>query len=240
MADVRRCFVARPGYRLVEFDLKQAELRVIAGYARETVMSDALEEGRDLHSETAEAVFGPDFTPLQRRLAKNLNFGFPYGIGPEKFATYLAPVPTPEEVDQAREILAGYRKAYPNLVKTMNGLGRIAERDGILPLEPPGRYRHFRGAGYMVPGYTALNAIVQGGIGEFMKDVMIAWGEERPFTIGPAPSPRLVLQIHDALVFEVPDGWTAGIAVVGEWLQHTADRVNPFAMRMEWDMKEWK
>jgi DNA polymerase-1 len=255
MGGVRKCFVPRDGYKLVEFDLNQAELRVIAGYAREQNMIDALmDPERNLHDETAQSVFGQDYTPLQRRLAKNLNFGFPYGIGPVKFAMYLAPVPTKcaawdENLEwrnrppkcgacdtcRADVVLQGYREAYPNLVSTMNGLAKYADKHGRIGVgEWPGRYRHFRGAGYRVPGYTALNAIVQGGIGEFMKDMMIEW-MERCHLRG---SCRLVLQIHDALVFEVPEN--VGTSALAEWLQRTADRINPFKLPMLWEQKEWK
>jgi DNA polymerase-1 len=258
MSDVRKCFIARPGYKLVEFDLNQAELRVIAGYAQETNMIDALmDPERNLHDETALAVFGPGYTGLQRRLAKNLNFGFPYGIGPQKFAHYLASVPTickhwqdkepgwtyrdrePKchkcDVCRADVILQGYREAYPSLVHTMGALGKYADKHGRLGIgEWPGRYRHFRGAGYRVQGYTALNAIVQGGIGEFMKDMMIEWEQCGSAAMGDT---RLVLQIHDALVFEIPEIYgTESLAV---WLQRTANRINPFALPMLWEMKLW-
>jgi DNA polymerase-1 len=233
MGGVRECFVPREGNELWAFDLSQAELRVIAGYCKEDAMIDALENGRDLHSETALSIFGPDFTPLQRRFAKNLNFGFPYGIGPHKFATYIHPVPTERHVREAAEILAGYRRTYPNIVRTMDKLDKIASKQGYLPLGWAGRRRHFRGPGYIVPGYTGLNAIVQGGIGEFMKDVMIhpALADQcRGY------GSRLVLQIHDELVFEVLPGTVGSLKVC---LDGIAEDLDPFYMKMIWDRKQW-
>lgn len=252
---VRRCFVARPGYELWEYDLKQAELRVIAGYADEPAMIDALEHERDLHSETAQSMWGDDFTPLQRRFAKNLNFGFAYYIGPEKFATYLSPVPTrcahwqaaqkerrgirkcgQCQVCEADKILAGYRETYPRLLKVRDAFMKIAERDGYFPSVVEGRYRHFKGAGYRVPFYTAFNFAVQGGIGEFMKDVMNEW-----YRHGPEDYPGVVLclQIHDALVFEIPR--EEGLHdLIHSRLQGIADQCNPFKMRMEFDSKQWE
>lgn len=235
MPEVRRCFVPEQGWELWGYDLKQAELRVIAGYAGETSMIEALEQGRDLHSETAASIFGDDFTPLQRRLAKNLNFGFAYGIGPAKFATYFAPVPTPYDVEQARQILAGYKRTYPKVAALLTGMERIAKRDGYVPNYPPGRYRRFRGPGYINEAYTAVNFIVQGGIGEFMKDMMNEWYARHEI-----PScRRLVLQVHDELVFEIKHRSGANPDVVREVLQGIADRINPFKMRMEWEMKRW-
>lgn len=270
LPEVRRVFRPTPGWELWEFDLKQAELRVIAGYAKEPAMLDALENGRDLHDETAAAMFGPEFTGLQRRFAKNLNFGFAYYIGPEKFATYISPVPSrcefwrlPQkarrgkwhlkcgscDVCQADTILQGYRETYPNLLRTRDGLDKIAERDGYLPAVVPGRYRHFRGAGYSVPTYTAFNFAVQGGIGEFMKDAMNEWYAYRAEWERTDPGfidqrTRLLLQVHDALWFEIKADTKGGEEIHGTWVEETqntlqgiADKVNPFYMRMEFDRK---
>lgn len=239
MPEVRACFQPAEGYELWEYDLKQAELRVIAGYANEEAMIDALEEGRDLHGETAASIFGPNYTDLQRRLAKNLNFGFAYGIGPAKFATYISPVPSKGDVRMASEILAGYRRTYPKVAAFLSGMEKVAKNHGTVPLHVPGRFRHFKGAGYTVPEYTAVNFIVQGGIGEFMKDVMIEWyrledeWREAHFM---APA-RLCLQVHDSLWFEVPKGFECAEAQQMR-LQGIADRINPFKMRMEFDRKQ--
>lgn len=236
MPEVRACFVPSKGMELWEYDLAQAELRVMAGYAGEEAMMDALNQGRDLHSETAAAIFGTNFTPLHRRLAKNLNFGFAYGIGPAKFATYMTPgVPTKAHVQHAREILNGYQRTYPKLVRLMTSLEVYARKHGTLPLHVPGRYRHFRSPGLVVPYYTALNVIVQGGIGEFMKDVMIEW--HMPFGGLITAMATLCLQIHDSFVFEIVPGMGPE---VGERLQAIADEINPFKMHMVFEAKEWK
>lgn len=254
LVGVRDVFIAEDGYELWEYDLKQAELRVQASFSGDLSMQQALLDGADLHNRTAELVFGPDFTPLQRRLAKNLNFGFSYGIGPRKFARYMVagtPVavsscahwdwePGPKKrpwrcrvchVCQAAQILADYREAQPKLVRLMTGLERIAKAEGRLPLHVPGRYRHFRSPGVIVPYYTALNAVVQGGVAEFMKDIML---EVEPLL--PDFGSRLVLQVHDSLVCEVEGG---NGQRVGELLQRIADDINPFSMRMEWDSQLW-
>lgn len=232
--EVRSVFLPEDGMELWEFDLEQAELRVMAGFAGETVMADAILNGRDLHGETAASMWGAEFTSLQRRLAKNLNFGFPYGIQARKFANYLVagtgrPV-TEAHVAHAESILASYRDTYPNLTRLMSGLAREAERLGYLPLHVPGRYRRFRGPGYIVPSYTALNAIVQGGVGEFMKDVMLALHP----VIGAYG--RVCLQIHDSLVIELVPGTGP---LVQKVLQQIADDLSPFRYPMAWSAKQW-
>lgn len=252
---VRDLFVAAPGYELWEFDLAQAELRIMASFCEDETLMGALNNGDDLHSLTAERVFGPDFTPLQRRLGKNLNYGFPYGIGPRKFAKYrVAGTSNPVtecaywpwdrhsgvkrprrcykcHVCMSADDLEGYRRAYPRLVQLMSGLERVARRDGVLPMIVEGRYRHFRSPGKIVHYYTALNAIVQGGVADHVKSVMLrAWAELK------AMGARVCLQVHDSLVIEVLPG--TGPAV-GKVLQRCSDELDDFLMRMLWDAKAW-
>lgn len=256
LGGVRDLFIPAEGYELWEYDLGQAELRVMASYCQDPTLVAALLRGDDLHNITAEMVFGPDFTPLQRRLAKNLNFGFSYGIGPRKFATYMVAgtpnpvtqcgywdwsrfdgVPRPRScgschVCQAATILDNYRRAYPKLVKLMKGLEKIVKAEGILDLHVPGRYRHFKSPGKTVPAYTALNAIVQGGVAELMKDVMLAV-EPVLADLGA----HLCLQVHDSLVIEVPPGLGEK---VGQVLQEILDEINPFDLPMVFDASRWE
>jgi DNA polymerase I-like protein with 3'-5' exonuclease and polymerase domains len=249
LTGIRDVFEAEPGMELWEYDLLSAELRVAAAFTREHAIADALLNGRDLHNETAERIFGPNFTSLQRRLAKNLNFGYPYGIGPRKFAMYMvsgtgqsvtqcqywAQSIGPQcgrcHVCQAAAIIDGFRRAYPSLTGMMRYLARVAERQGYLPLHVPGRYRRFRAPGIQVPSYTALNAIVQGGVAEFMKDLML---HHETVT---SPYGRLVLQVHDSLVFETEPG--AG-RIILDRLNRLSDDLNPFGIPMPFNGKPWR
>lgn len=251
---VRDLFVPADGYELWEFDLAQAELRIMAGFCEDETLMGALNNGDDLHSLTASKVFGPNFTPLQRRVGKNLNYGFPYGVGPRKAAKYR--IVKGETLTQcaywdwdrnsgekrgrrcgkchvclAADDLDGYRRAYPRLVQLMGGLERVARRDGVLPMIIDGRYRHFRSPGRIVHFYTALNAVVQGGVAECMKSYMIA-AEPGLIKLGA----RLCLQVHDSLVIEVLPGTGHK---VGELLQSVADEFDYFLMRMLFDCKNW-
>lgn len=248
LTGVRDLFLPEDGYELWEYDLSSAEQRVMAGWAGEWEMMSALEEGRDLHAETAASVFGPDFTGLQRRFAKNLNYGYAYGLEAKGFAKYMV-IATGKALSmcagweerwarrchrctvcQAAVILDGYKQTYPRLERLKSGLQREARRTGVLPLHVEGRFRHFRSPGRpVVPYYTALNALVQGGIGEFMKDIMLACsGLDMPG--------RLCLQIHDSLVWEVEPGCGP---VIHKELQRLADETNPFEMPMRFDAQEW-
>lgn len=250
---VRDLFVPEDGYELWEHDIVSAELFFQADFCQDENMIRALVNGEDLHNMTAALVFGPDFTGLQRRFGKNMNYGFPYGIGPVKFSGYMVEgtdevataCPHWHAVDKwhkprrcddchackAAEMLQGFREAYPKLVKVMNGLAAIAKRDGKLPLHKEGRYRHFKSPGRLVPYYTALNAIVQGGVAEFMKDVMLNLHEPLKET-----GSRLCLQIHDELVTESPIGVGEKIAPL---IKEISDQVNPLSIEIRWDSKPW-
>ncbi len=251
IASVREVFVAAEGYELWEYDLSQAELRVAASYAKEQWLIDAIERGDDLHSIVAHSIFQPDITleqfmekleagdketKRQRGIGKNANYSFQYGVGPKKFAMYLVsgtgnPI-TAETIQQAREILDGYRAQSPALTRLMNNLGNVAGQKGWIPLHVPGRYRRYKGPGYHDrKTYTALNAIVQGGVAEFLKDIMLAV-EPFVFNLGG----RICLQIHDSLVMELAPGTGDLIA---SRLQSITDQINPFSMPMVWDTKLW-
>lgn len=235
-ADAKKLFVARPGYELVSFDLKSAELFVAASLADDADMMAALSEpGRSFHKETAAGVFGSDEEPFYT-LAKNLNYGIPYGIGPKKFATYIAKgrreKQTAAHYRQAKDAIDGHRAKWPKLHAAIQNCTMYADLTGRLPLGWPGRFRHFTSPtqAWPVPGYQAFNSAVQGGVAMLVNDVLLAV-EGPAACIGAVP----VLAVHDSLVFECPagEGW-----MLAELLQRGSDSVNPFKMRMEWDMKQ--
>lgn len=232
LVGVRDVFIAEDFFELWEYDLSAAELRVVAGMAEETGLIEALESGADMHANLAAQVFGPNFTPLQRRFAKNIGYGWLYGLTNVKTAVKYISGDNAEAT--ATKILAGLKKLYPRIYRMMGRETRRAERDGVVPIGAawPGRFRHFRTAGRRAPAFTSLNAQVQGGIGEFMKSVMIAAEDQIE-----AAGARLCLQVHDALVIEVPEGLGPKVQ---EILQTVADESNPFAMRMIFEAAEWQ
>lgn len=239
---VRSLFVPEPGVELWEFDLSQAELRVAAHFSQDERLMSALDEGRDLHGEVVESIWGTeaDLGPMKweryRTIGKNINYGYQYGMKGRKLAVYLVkgtglPV-TEATVAEANRILAGYDATFPGLARLMSGLARMAEQHGYVPLHVPGRYRRYKGPKYHDrKTYTALNAIVQGGVGEFMKDVHLL-AHPRIQEYG-----RICLQVHDSFVMELDPG--SG-PVVHELLQQIANDINPFhTMPMLWDAKLW-
>lgn len=225
---IKECFIPEDGYSLMEYDLEQAELRVAAYYADDQVMREHLAAG-DVHSATALALFGsPNGTA--RRISKNLNFGALYGIGAKKFIKTTKGLQMTE--DEARQHLGQWRNLYSGVTTAMHDAQRVAEQRGFVKLWPEGRYRRFDTyhARFENPK-DAFNSIVQGGVGEYMKELMMELRE-------PAnrAGVRIVLNVHDSLVFEVPltleDRWTA-------FIRKTVKVVNPFDIDMTVGVKRW-
>jgi DNA polymerase-1 len=186
-----------------------------------------------MHARLAEEVFGPNWTGIQRRYAKNIGYGFFYGLtSPTTASKYIG---GPDGIKLAVKILTGLKEMYPNVVRLMKRTQREAEKLGYVKIHDtawPGRYRRFVTEAEQKPyAYTALNAKVQGGIGEMMKDVMLA-AEPHLDIVGA----RLDLQVHDELVIEVPIGYGPEVLCS---LQYVLDKVNPFDMPMVFTGKPW-
>lgn len=231
-ADAWSCFIAPPGYVLAGYDLASAELYVAASLTEDEQMIAALsEEGRSFHRETARAVFGSDDEPFYT-LAKNLNYGIPYGIGPKKFATYIAKgrkeVQGAKHYRQAKDAIDAHRAQWPALHRGISNCSAYAEVTGRLPLGWPGAFRHFvsESMSWPVPSYQAFNSAVQGGVARFVNDVLLAV-EAPAAELGAEP----ILAVHDSLKFYVP---CDAVEELGATVQRVSDDVNPFKMRMLW------
>lgn len=230
--EIREAFYYVPeGVERVGFDLASAELWVMAAITGDPALTQILQEGRDLHTETAKALFGRT-DGRYRTLAKNCNYGIPYGAGLAQMTMYAAKSGAkPAEAKRlAYRMRDGHLQTFARQHKMSKALGARGVRDGVLPLHPPGRFRHFFSPGQPnVKPYTALNALVQGGVAEFMKDVMIAVYETEY-------RDQLILQVHDELVFDTEPG--AGPQIL-KTLQAIADDVNPFKLPLTFDAKKW-
>lgn len=230
---VKKLYIPSEGFELVEYDLHSAELYVGASVCGDMAMQAALSEpGRNFHKETAQGIFGRSDEPYYT-LAKNLNYGIPYGIGAKKFALYLVKgLRKPFSralVSQAQGIIDRHRKLWPVTHKAIRRLTNYADEHDYIPMIVPGRFRHFSGWTQSVPAYTAFNAVVQGGVAEIMKLWMLE--SEGPLIEWGA---RMVLQVHDSLWIEQPPGIEP---MVTELLQSTLDGINPVSMRLTIDAK---
>ena len=216
--EIRAAFVAgEPGWRLLAADYSQVELRVLAHFCEDPTLIDAFARDEDIHRRVAAEVFGVGLegvTAEMRRAAKGVNFGIIYGqsafglakaIGisnadAEKFIeAYFARYPGVEEfMFQVLEQTA--RKGY---VKTILGRRRV-----IQGVRSPSRRTISRQKN--LPERLAINTIIQGSAADLIKIAMIRIQRRlmNPLTHPPAsglPRSRMLLQIHDELLFEVPD-----------------------------------
>ena len=202
---IRRAFVAEPGHKLLSADYSQIELRLAAHVADVGPLKQAFHEGIDIHAMTASQVFGvpvDGMDPMIRRRAKAINFGIIYGISPFGLGRQLGI----EQAD-ARAYIDAYFERYPGIRDYMertkkfcreNGFvttlfGRRCHMPGINDKNPARRNFHER---------AAINAPLQGAAADIIKRAMI----RMPAALAAAGlTARMLLQVHDELVFEAPD-----------------------------------
>jgi len=202
--ELRRCFVARPGWVLADADYSQIELRVMAAMAGEEAMLRAFRAGEDIHTLTASQVFGlpPEFiTSALRTRAKAVNFGIIYGIGAFSLAKDIG-----VGFQEARDYIEGYLDHYPSVRKCRARLVEQAKERSYAetlfgrrrPLPELGSsQRQLREFGERV----AMNMPVQGTAADIIKIAMVRAADrlERE-----GLQAHLILQVHDELVAEVP------------------------------------
>ncbi len=218
---MRRVFVAEPGYRLLSADYSQIELRVLAHVSGDEELKAAFGRGEDIHVATAAAVFdvpADRVTAEQRRLAKVVNYGLIYGMGDYGMSWRMG---IPKE--QARGFLDSYMGRFAQAAAWRDRLVEQARADGFVRTIS-GRMRPIpellsRNRGVAEAGKrAALNAPIQGSAADIVKQAMIAvTGEIERAGL----DCRLLLQIHDELLFEVrePDV-TAARATVKRTMEH--------------------
>jgi DNA polymerase I-like protein with 3'-5' exonuclease and polymerase domains len=237
LPEVRRAFNLDPsaGTERLGFDLASAELWVTASVTGDPMLTQCLLEGRNLHIETMLAIFGgePDKHRREYTLSKNGNYGVEYGAGIDQLTIYAAKSGcSPAEARRvAEKFHAGHKRTFAKQHKMAAWWADQAQTLGKLPIWADGRYRHFKSPGKAIKYYTALNALVQGGVAEFMKDTMIelyrrGYGE------------LLILQVHDELVFDVPAGKGMEKELVGV-LNRISQEINPFKYALTWEPKAW-
>lgn len=203
---IREAFVPDAGYTLVSLDYSQIELRLLAHVADMEVLKQAFRDGVDIHAMTASEVFGvpvEGMDPMVRRRAKAINFGIIYGISAFGLANQL-------RIDrgEARAFIDAYFEKFPGIRDYMETTKDFARRNGYV-VTPFGRRIHVTGIGDKNPSHRAfaerqaINAPLQGGAADIIKRAMI----RVPAVLeAEGLGARMLLQVHDELLFEVPDG----------------------------------
>ena len=202
---IREAFVADPGNVLLAADYSQVELRIMAHLSEDQGLVDAFNNGLDVHAATAAEVFGGDaaeIEPEKRRRAKAINFGLIYGMSAFGLAKQLQ-IPQRE----AKEYIEIYFDRYPGVKQYMDSTRELARDQGYVEtlfgrrLNLP-EIRSKNAARRQYAERTAINAPMQGTAADLIKIAMITldqWVSEN------APETRIILQVHDELVLEVPE-----------------------------------
>jgi DNA polymerase I-like protein with 3'-5' exonuclease and polymerase domains len=198
--DFRSKFVAASGYVLVVADFSQIELRVAAELSGEEKMREAYRAGRDLHTETAALMTGValgEVTKEARTSAKVANFGLLYGAGPATLQKQaVAQYGLDMELDEARQIVEGFRAAYPTLYAWQQSEGTKTTKAVNTAI---GRRRML--VGFNDKYTTRINTQVQGTAGDIAKIAIDKlW---RHVVQAPAGEAKLIAMVHDEIVLEV-------------------------------------
>ncbi|WP_147094264.1 DNA polymerase I [Swaminathania salitolerans] len=209
---IRRAFIAEDGYVLVSADYSQIELRLLAEVADIGPLKEAFRLGQDIHARTASEVFNiplEGMDSLTRRRAKAINFGIIYGISAFGLARQLG-----ISAGEARRYIDAYFARYPGIRDYMDRTKEDAKRDGYVTT-PLGRRCYVPGINEKNGarrGYAerqAINAPLQGGAADIIKRAMVRLGRRLPQS---GLDARMLLQVHDELLFEVRADQAADLA----------------------------
>jgi len=219
---IRQAFVAERGHLLMSADYSQIELRLLAHMADVPTLREAFAQGMDIHARTASDIFGLPLEAVDRearRRAKAINFGIIYGMSAFGLAAQLGIGP-----GEARGIIDAYFQKYPGIRAEMDRLKLEAKTLGYV-LSPFGRKLWIANIAAKDPilrsgaERQAINAPFQGGAAEVIKRAMV----RVPHALADAGlQARMLLQVHDELVLEVPE---AELEATGRVLRDTMQNV---------------
>jgi DNA polymerase-1 len=235
---IRRAFVAAPGMRLLSIDYSQIELRLAAHMAADPGMIEAFRRGEDIHAATAAAVYGvplAEVTPAMRRHAKAVNFGLLYGQ-----SAFGLTRSTDLTLSEAEAFIRTYFERFAGIRILMENIKQTAAQRGYVETLM-GRRRYFpelaptakldanaRGRAER----EAINSPIQGSAADIIKIAMIRLpGELRKAGL----SARMILQVHDELVFECPQ---AEVKAVAEVARKIMEHVLSLSVPLKVDAKQ--
>lgn len=203
--EIRKAFTAAPGFKLASFDYSQIELRLLAHYCQDDALVEAFTKRIDVHAVTAGLMFGckpNEVTKEQRRLAKMLNYAVPYGVTDYGLAAQLG---EGFSVAEAKALIQQYFERFPTVKAFTESVIAEARSKGFT-VTLCGRRRYFpeihaaNRAERLYSERQAVNAPLQGTAADMIKLAMIRVRH----TLGAAAT-RMLLQVHDELVFEMVD-----------------------------------
>ena len=216
--DVRETFEAKEGYSFVGLDYSQIELRLLAHFSRDEALLKAFENDEDIHARTAISIFG-SADGQNRAVAKSINFGLIYGMGSSKLAGQVN-----ISRAEAKEYIERYFKAFPTIKGFLEGIKTAAKNEGFVrTLLGRKRFFDFTNATPMQTAMyerEAVNTIFQGSAADIIKMAMV---KIRPLLDERA---RMLLQIHDELIFEVQDGYAQEFGAAAQKIMQEIYKLN--------------
>jgi DNA polymerase-1 len=207
---IRHAFVAPPGHQIVSADYSQIELRVLAHLSEDPVLTESFQNAEDVHQRTAMEIFGlpaAEVTPEHRRRAKAVNFGVIYGQGEQGLAKSLGIARS-----EAGQFIATYFRRYQGVRNFMEATLEAARQSGLVHtilgrLRRVPEIRDSHQGRRSAAERVAMNTPIQGSAADLLKLAMLAL--RAPVT----PGSRMILTVHDELVFEVPEAEVATAAL---------------------------
>ncbi|PSM51624.1 DNA polymerase I, 5' -- 3' polymerase, 5' -- 3' and 3' -- 5' exonuclease [Campylobacter blaseri] len=194
---MRQCFVSKKGYSFISLDYSQIELRLLAHFSEDKALVEAFKNAEDIHARTAISIFGQSDSE-KRAIAKSINFGLIYGMGANKLSNELG-----ISRNDARDYIQRYFKAFSTIKDFLENIKTTSKELGyITTLLGRKRYFDFSSATPMQLAMyerEAVNTRFQGSAADIIKLAMVKFQPLLNDEI------KMLLQIHDELIFEVKD-----------------------------------
>jgi DNA polymerase-1 len=198
-AKIRQAFVAGEGKKLIGIDYSQIELRLLAHFSQDAVLVDAFKNDKDIHLQTAIALFGEEEAPSKRNVAKTVNFGLLYGMGQKKLSETLG-ITTKE----AKEIIEKYFASFPTVKSYFRSIVDSSKEFGYV--ETLLKRRRYFDYEHATPMFRAaferesVNSVFQGSASDLIK---LSMNKIHKIIEDEKLHATMLLQIHDELIFEV-------------------------------------
>jgi DNA polymerase-1 len=233
---IRGAFIPEDGWWFVSADYSQVELRILAHLSADERLAEAFSAGEDIHRRTAAAVLGLPIdavTPMQRERAKAVNFGIVYGQTPFGLAQQLgiSPEEAADFISKYFEQYQGVQRYIANCLSEARDTGVTRTLFGRIRQHPEINSRN--GMRRSMAERTAINSPIQGTAADIIKIAMIRISEELR---GQKFHTRMVLQVHDELIFEVPEDELG----IGETIRNLMQNVVQLNVPLTVDLKRGK
>jgi DNA polymerase I len=232
--EIRKAFVPEAGFRMLAADYSQVELRVIASISGDENMIQAFRDGEDIHARTAKEIFGldslDDVTGNHRRKAKEVNFGIPYGVSAYGLASRLG-----ISNEEGKQMIDQYFARFPGVKTYIDETVQFAKENGYVTTLM-GRRRYIpdiNSRNWNVRGFaerTAINTPIQGTAADIIKLAMLRIHD---FLKEEEVQSRMLLQVHDELIFEIAE---AEAETIPERIKHMMEQAYELDVPLAVDM----